>query len=79
MGRKERGGADVPLSRGKELGPYLTMWPGLRSTSVPSGIFIHPAGWLVGWSLTSFFSTNTAISETKGQGWRDIHPAVWPQ
>ena len=24
--------------------------------------------WLVGWSLTSLFSTNTAISETKGQG-----------
>jgi len=28
--------------------------------------------WLVGWSLTSLFSTNTAISETKGQGWRVI-------
>ena len=27
---------------------------------------------LVGWSLTSLFSTNTAISETKGQGWRVI-------
>ena len=26
----------------------------------------------VGWSLTSLFSTNTAISETKGQGWRVI-------
>ena len=25
---------------------------------------------LVGWSLTSLFSTNTAISETKGQGWK---------
>jgi len=23
-------------------------------------------GWLVGWNLTSLFSTNTAISETKG-------------
>jgi len=29
-------------------------------------------GWLVGWSLTSLFSTNTAISETKGQGWTVI-------
>jgi len=24
----------------------------------------------VGWSLTSLFSTDTAISETKGEGWR---------
>jgi len=29
-------------------------------------------GWLVRWSFTSLFSTNTAISETKGQGWRVI-------
>jgi len=29
-------------------------------------------GWYVGWSLTSLVSTNTAISETKGQGWRVI-------
>ena len=28
--------------------------------------------WLVGWSLTSLFSTNTAISQMKGQGWRVI-------
>jgi len=27
---------------------------------------------LVSWSLTSPFSTNMAISETKGQGWRAI-------
>ena len=27
---------------------------------------------LVGWSLTSLFSTNMAISETKGQGWKVI-------
>ena len=26
----------------------------------------------VGWSLTSLFSKNTAISDTKGQGWRVI-------
>jgi len=25
---------------------------------------------LVSWSLTSFFSPNMAISETKGQGWK---------
>jgi len=27
---------------------------------------------LVSWSLTSLFSTNMAISETKGQGWSAI-------
>jgi len=45
----------------------------------PSGRFLL-TGWLhdvtvnqlVGWSLTSLFITNTAISETKGQGWRVI-------
>ena len=26
--------------------------------------------WLAGWSLTSLFSTNTTISETKRQGWK---------
>jgi len=38
-------GAAVPLSR--ELGrtPSSTMWPEPRSTSVPSGVFIHPAIW----------------------------------
>ena len=28
---------------------------------------------LVSWNLTSLFSTNMAISETKGQGWKVIH------
>ena len=28
--------------------------------------------YLVSWSLTSLFSTNMAISETKGQGWKVI-------
>jgi len=28
---------------------------------------------LVSWSLTSLFSTNMAISQTKGQGWKVIH------
>jgi len=27
---------------------------------------------LVSWSLTSLFSTNMAISEMKGQGWKVI-------
>jgi len=37
----------VPLlGRGKGAGsPSNTMWPGPRSTSVPSGILIHPTIW----------------------------------
>jgi len=39
------------------------------STSIYTPNFIEIGktfcGWLVGWSLTSLFSTNTAISETK--------------
>jgi len=43
-GPKRGGGAAVPLSR--ELGhPSNTRWPGQRSISVPSGVFIHPAVW----------------------------------
>jgi len=41
----KRGGAAVPLSRGAGT-PSNTMWTGLRSTSVPSGVFIHPTVWL---------------------------------
>ena len=44
MGRKLGGCA--PLGEG-ELGPHLTVWPGLRPTSVPSGILMHPAVWPV--------------------------------
>ena len=33
----------------------------------------HATPQLVSWSLTSLFSTNMAISETKGQGWKVIH------
>ena len=43
MGLKEGGGA-VPLSRNAGK-PYNTMWPAPRFTSVPSGVFIHPAAW----------------------------------
>jgi len=42
LGRKE--GAAVPLSE-EELDPYLTLSPGPRPTSVPSGILIHLAVW----------------------------------
>jgi len=33
---------------------------------------INSAERLVGWTLTSLFRTNMAISETKGQGWTVI-------
>jgi len=39
--------------------------------SLPTDAF-NTYQWLVGWSLTSLFSTTTAISETKGQGYRVI-------
>ena len=37
-------GAAVPLSR-RAGTPSSTMWPGPRSTSVLSGVFIYPAVW----------------------------------
>jgi len=52
---------------------------GKRSTHIHThtwkkAVNLEVMEWLVGWSLTSLFSTNTAISvsETKGQGWRVI-------
>ena len=44
MSQKE-GEAAVPLSR-RAGTPFNTMWPGPRSTSVASGIFINAAVWL---------------------------------
>jgi len=41
MGRKVGGGVLCPFLG--ELDPHLTKWPGLRPTSVPSGILTHPA------------------------------------
>ena len=38
-------GAALPLSRGGAGSPSNTMWSGPRSTSVLSGVFIHPAVW----------------------------------
>jgi len=40
----EKMGAAVPLSR-RAGTPSNTMRPGPRSTSVPSGVFIHPVVW----------------------------------
>jgi len=42
--RQGRKVAAVPHSRGAGS-PSNTMWPGPRSTSVQSGVFIHPAVW----------------------------------
>jgi len=39
-------GALTPFLGRVERGPYLTQSPGLRPTSIPSGILIHPAIWL---------------------------------
>jgi len=49
-----------------------------RSSSANCAIFSLSArqNWSVSWSLTSRFSTNMAMSETKGQGWRAI-PTLW--
>ena len=41
MGQKE-GELRCPFGGGAGSN---AMWPGLNSTSVPSGIFIHPAVW----------------------------------
>jgi len=54
----------------------------LEPTSNVQGIneshvhFNHTSQQLVSWSLSSPFSTNMTISETKGQGWRAI-PTQW--
>ena len=40
----KREGAAVSVSR-RAGTPSNTMWPGPRSASVPSGVFIHPAVW----------------------------------
>ena len=56
-------GAAVPLSRraGTPVPPSNTMWPGPRSTSLPSGVFIHPAVWpqetwaKIGWRSAPFW------------------------
>jgi len=44
MGQKE-GGCCAPFAGAGTPSKSSTMWPGPRSTSVPSGVFIHPAIW----------------------------------
>jgi len=43
-GPKRGGGAAVPLSW-EQGPPFNTLWPGPRSISVLSGVFIHAAVW----------------------------------
>ena len=88
----KRWGAAVPLSR-RAGTPSNTMWPGPMSTSVPSGVFIHPVVWPQRtWAKTGGlcpFSRGEAgsPSNTKSPGLKPtsipsgilMHPAVWPQ
>jgi len=91
LGRKE--GAAVPLSE-EELDPYLTLSPGPRPTSVPSGILIHLAVWsqqtmVENWGCVPLFLGGGSWdpSDTMWPGPRPtsmpsfilIHPVVWPQ
>jgi len=73
--------------------PSNTMLPRPRSTSVPSGVFIHPAvghnrhGRKLGGSECLFSGVAGSPSNTKSPGSRPIfilsgiivHPAAWPQ
>ena len=91
------------LKRGRLLCPFHegagsrsnTMWPGPRSTFIPSSIFIHPAVWSeltwaenwVGGGLCPFLGEAKSPSNTKSPGPRptsipsciSVHPAVWPR
>jgi len=73
MGRQE-GGCCSPFGGGAGS-PSNILWPGPRSTSVPSGILIHPTvwpqqtSWAKNWGLCPF-----------GHGWVPIkHNAVWAE
>jgi len=84
MGRKF--GRLRPLFGEGAGSPSDTKLPGLRPTSIPSGILMHPAvwpqyKWAKNWGAAGF------PSNTKSSGLRPtsmpstilIHPAVWPQ
>jgi len=88
MGRKV--GDAVPLSRGAES-PFNTMSPGPMPTSVPNGMFIHPA---VGhnrhgpkiWGCVPLGGTGSPSNimspgptSTSLSNGILIYPAVWPQ
>ena len=71
--------------RGGAGSPSNTMWPGPRSTSVPSGVFIHPVVWPQR-TLDKNWAAGSP-SNTKSPGLRPtsipsgilMHPAVWQQ
>ena len=74
--------------RGGAGSPSNTMWPGLRSTSVPSGVFIHSAmGQTLGGRAVPFFWGELGHHRTQSPGPRPtsvpsgilIHLAIWPQ
>jgi len=94
MGRKDRGGGCMLCHfRGNwDPTPSNTMWPESRYTSVPSGVFIHPAVWpinmnqkLGGGGCALFLWVAGSPSNTKSPGPRPassgiiVHPGVWPQ
>ena len=62
IGRKE-GGCCAPFGGGRAESPSNTTWPGPRSNSVPSGIFIHPA-----------VSPQETWPEDWGGGFAPFHP-----
>ena len=95
MGQKlERGALPPFFGEGRPGSPSNTKSPGLRPTSIPTGILIHQAIWLrqiwaKNWGLRPPFGGGGAgsPSETMWPGPRPtcmpsfilIHPTVWPQ
>jgi len=74
----KRRGAAVPISRGAGS-PSNTMWPGPRSTSVPGGVFIHPAVWpqytwpKIGWGAVPFFWGRSWIPIEQKVAWAEAY------
>jgi len=76
---------------GRAGSPSNTSWPRPRSTSVPSGILIHPAiwpqqTWAEKWGCAPFYGSWIPIytmwpqpRPTSVPSGILIHPAVWPQ
>ena len=87
----QKEGADVPLLWGAAQSPSNTMWPGPRSTSVLSEVFIHqPLGHnrhrqktgglypFQGGAATPSITTSPGLRFTSVPSGILIHPAVWP-
>ena len=77
----------VPSSWGGELGPhkgelgswspYSTMWPGLRPTSIPSGILMHPALWPQLIHPTVWLQYTTVTDRTEDRTHRQRSDSIW--